>query len=250
MNCGIYKITNLTNNKVYIGQSVNIKERFRHHRRAIFDINSPSYNYPLYKAIRKYGLDNFEFSIIENVEQLYLNDREKYWINYYHSNNRSFGYNQTEGGQSATTKTLSYEDVDKIINLLTNTQFSQNEIAQIFGVSQMAISDINTGKFWHKDYLSYPLRKQNKTIKYCSICGINISSNAKHCSKCKSLLERRATRPNRDELKKLIRENSFVSVGKMFDVSDNAIRKWCKTENLPYKKSEIMSYSQEEWENI
>lgn len=48
----------------------------------------------------------------------------------------------------------------------------------------------------------------------------------------------------------MIRTDSFVSIGKKYCVSDNAIRKWCKTYNLPSKKSEINNYSDEEWEKI
>lgn len=59
--CGIYKITNLTNNKVYIGQSKNIEERWSNHRKDSFNIKDVEYNSPLHRAIRKYGLSNFEF---------------------------------------------------------------------------------------------------------------------------------------------------------------------------------------------
>ena len=55
---------------------------------------------------------------------------------------------------------------------------------------------------------------------------------------------------SREELKKLIREESFVAIGKNFGVSDNAIRKWCINYNLPTRKKDIKSYSDEEWINI
>jgi hypothetical protein len=51
-------------------------------------------------------------------------------------------------------------------------------------------------------------------------------------------------------LKQLIRTKSFVSIGKSYGVTDNAIRKWCKKENLPTKKAEINLLSDEEWEKI
>ena len=54
----------------------------------------------------------------------------------------------------------------------------------------------------------------------------------------------------RDELKVLIRTTSFTAIGKKYGVSDNAVRKWCKTCNLPYRKKDINSYSDEEWEKI
>lgn len=55
---------------------------------------------------------------------------------------------------------------------------------------------------------------------------------------------------NREELKQLIRAKSFTEIGRMFNVSDNAIRKWCIKFNLPSKKSEIKKYSDEEWKNV
>jgi hypothetical protein len=48
-------------------------------------------------------------------------------------------------------------------------------------------------------------------------------------------------------LKKLIRTKPFTQIGKQFNVSDNAIRKWCVSENLPTKKTEINKYSDEDW---
>ena len=51
-------------------------------------------------------------------------------------------------------------------------------------------------------------------------------------------------------LKQEIRNYSFVELGKKYNVSDNAIRKWCKFYNLPSKRKEIKSYTNEEWEKI
>lgn len=55
---------------------------------------------------------------------------------------------------------------------------------------------------------------------------------------------------SRGELKELIRKNSFVSIGKMFNVSDNAIRKWCDKYNLPRKTSIIKNITDKDWECI
>ena len=253
MSCGIYKITNLINNKVYIGQSVNIEKRIISHKNTGFNPKNSSYDYPLYKAIRKYGLENFSFEIIEELNKDLLNDREKYWISYYNSNNKNFGYNQTDGGDTGTFKTLSWESVEQIIELLMTTGKSQEEIAKLFNVSQMAISDINTGSFWHKNYLKYPLRKYaiKKKRNFCIDCNIEISLDAIRCQKCNSVYERRVQRPSREELKDLIRNYPFTQLGKKFGVSDNAInRKWCDSYSLPRKSSEIKKYSDEEWKNI
>ena len=85
---------------------------------------------------------------------------------------------------------------------------------------------------------------------YCFNCGKVISSKAKFCVDCSYLERQTVERPSREELKKLIREKTFVEIGRMYQVSDNAIRKWCKSVNLPTKKTEIKGFSDEEWSEI
>ena len=75
---GIYLIKNNINGKVYIGQSTNIYERWSEHKRIAK--NDLTIKYPLYLAMRKYGIENFTFSIIEECSQELLNEREIYWI--------------------------------------------------------------------------------------------------------------------------------------------------------------------------
>ena len=93
---GIYKIENLINHKVYIGQSKDIYQRWYTHKRASFNKNCREHNYPLYRAIRKYGIENFSFEIIKETYDL------DYWeiflIQIYHSLSNEFGYNLREGG--------------------------------------------------------------------------------------------------------------------------------------------------------
>lgn len=71
--CGIYKIENLINHKVYIGQSINIKIRWKNHLKVSKNPNSNCYEYPLYKAFRKYGINNFSFEILEECSKDNLN---------------------------------------------------------------------------------------------------------------------------------------------------------------------------------
>lgn len=87
---GIYKITNLKNNLVYIGQSINIHERWKYYYRK--DVSNPE----LKEDIDNLGLEYFKFEIIEPCTLEELDEKEKYWINYYDSYNN--GYNNTSGG--------------------------------------------------------------------------------------------------------------------------------------------------------
>lgn len=84
-------------------------------------------------------------------------------------------------------------------------------------------------------------------ISYCKYCGKIVYKNSNCCVECAAKERRVVERPTREELKKLIRECSFVEIGKRFKVTDNAIRKWCDNYNLPRKKKDINNYSDEEW---
>ena len=94
MSIGIYKITNLLDNKTYVGQSVDIEKRWSTHRAELN--NNYHCNTYLQNAWNKYGEDNFDFSIIEECAASQLNQREIYWVSQYDSYEN--GYNLTPGG--------------------------------------------------------------------------------------------------------------------------------------------------------
>lgn len=99
----IYKVTNLINNKVYIG----LTTRTLNHRkqRHLYDSKRTKYNSYFHAAIRKYGEDNFQWEIIkiaQNKEQLKQFEVEE--ISKHNSNNPEFGYNLTKGGESLPGK--------------------------------------------------------------------------------------------------------------------------------------------------
>ena len=95
--CGIYKITNILTQECYIGQSVNIKDRFSEHIKAGVGATEASVTNKLYQAIQRYGIQNFAFELIEACSSSELNAKEKYFIGLYQSD--TSGYNITKGNK-------------------------------------------------------------------------------------------------------------------------------------------------------
>src|SRR5208283_2630822 len=91
----IYKITNILNDKAYVGQSQqSLNERWSNHK---YDTKQNKYNCHFHNAIRKYGNDCWKLEIIEEVDDIFnLNEAEMKWIEYYDTFNN--GYNCTNGG--------------------------------------------------------------------------------------------------------------------------------------------------------
>lgn len=131
----IYKIQNNVNQKVYIGQTVAFYEkRFRQHRN---NYTKPYFaQLALYKAFKKYGLHNFSFEVIEQVENSALDEREKYWISYYDSYNN--GYNSTLGGKLVEL----YEWDNELIKKLYSEHKSARAVAKIIGCDHSTIDHL------------------------------------------------------------------------------------------------------------
>ena len=111
----IYKITNIQNNKVYIGQTIRpIQQRFNRH---INDALNNILDTHFARAVRKYGKENFVVEEIDKAQiQDELNKKEQYWINYYNSVEE--GYNETNaiskcGGNTYRSKTEKEMEVIK-----------------------------------------------------------------------------------------------------------------------------------------
>ena len=131
----IYKIQNLINNRVYIGQTVkSCEKRFQQHKN---NYDKPYFSQlTLYKAFKKYGLENFSFEPIEEIENEKLDEREKYWIDYYDSYKN--GYNMTLGGRLVE---LYKWDLNEIINLYNETK-SARKVAKIIGCDHSTIDNL------------------------------------------------------------------------------------------------------------
>lgn len=93
----IYKITNLINEKVYIGQTRrHYTERWAQHN---YDKNREPYcNWPLYRMLNSVPSEKVKWEVVEEVDNNLLDERERYWIAFY--NSKKQGYNCTDGGSN------------------------------------------------------------------------------------------------------------------------------------------------------
>lgn len=151
MTQGIYLIKNNVNGKAYIGQSKNIERRWIDHKSTANSNSNERRNYPLYRAMNKYGVDNFSFSILEEVEDYdQLNSIENKYIAEF--NSIAKGYNQMITSMHGLSKEeliakreLKYPVTkDKLRSELF--QYSFEKVGSIYGVSS------NTIRKWCKDY--------------------------------------------------------------------------------------------------
>lgn len=86
---GIYKITNIKNQMCYVGQAVNIADRWKQHIKRGIGAEAPTRN-KLYPAMLEIGVENFTFEIVEECDRSKLNEREDYWQEFFHA--KDFGY--------------------------------------------------------------------------------------------------------------------------------------------------------------
>lgn len=164
---GIYKITCNETGKCYIGQSIDIENRWiQHICRAKYEIE----NNKFYNAMRKYGYENFTYEVIEECDksQEILDERERYWIEYYDSYEN--GYNSTRGGQN---KAWIYDP--EIIRKMWDDGFTTGEIKQTLGCSE---STINNRLHGYKDFNTYTSHQRSCGIsaafrKIKPLCTIN-----------------------------------------------------------------------------
>ncbi len=256
---GIYKLTNKVNGKCYIGQSVDTHRRYLDHKNTAFNINSGCYDYPLYRAIRKYGIDNFDFQVLEECPQNILNEKEKYYISIYNSYNNEYGYNQGPGGEYAgnNLQKLTSEQVDEIIAILKTSLVSPTDIANNYGISVTTVHKINVGA---TPYListeTYPIRPPLHTLcddnnggyafkqpTRCTVCGKIGIRGKTYCESCRrKAFQKVDDRPTALDLARMIKCVGFNGVGKKYRVTTSAIKRWCETYKIPTTRKELINW--------
>lgn len=156
----VYKIENKINKKIYVGQTNNLDRRMQEHK------HDERNNHPIHNAIKKYGWENFEVSVL--YYGVNYNEKEKEYIKLYKSNRKEYGYNITAGGQDSSGENnpqskLSQSDVYQIISDLKGNN-SIECIAKKYRTTVKTIRNINAGISWRIGSLQYPIRKRKLKI--------------------------------------------------------------------------------------
>lgn len=153
---GIYKIYNLINKKFYIGSSINVKKRWREHKR---DLNKNKHHSKhLQRAWNKYGKDNFRFELLEIVDDKdILLEREQYYLDITKSYKKSIGYNMSPTAGSVSGYKRSKEAIEKTAKANTkhNTieeKLLASRISHIKSYNKKLEIDPDFQKEYNKEY--------------------------------------------------------------------------------------------------
>lgn len=176
----IYKYTNLQTGHSYIGQTNDLRKRYNGHKSESFNPKASGYWLPFHCAIRKYGIENFSYEILEEIadgeNQSFIDEREKFFINYYQTLTTQNGYNLTVGGNECPKPSLSYEkklqrsklftgeeiqDIQQ--RLMNDEEFDEIETFYAPRLKRSFLCNINVGiNFFNPDF-NYPLKKNAKS---------------------------------------------------------------------------------------
>lgn len=226
---GIYLVTNLVNKKCYIGQAKNIYVRFNSHH--IYDYNNQNnccYNTKFYQALRKYGLENFEVSILELCSEEELDEKEIMYIKQFDSFKN--GYNSTEGGQTLSPNIHSPETELKRAETREKNKSLQSEKhprakltnEEVWNIRQRYID----GEDIHSIYLDFQhLYKNERTFKnivlgetYVSVGNIPTKAQKRYTNAKLTADQVREIR------KRYVEENiSYEKLGKEYNISGGSV---------------------------
>lgn len=144
MGCGIYKIENIINSKIYIGSSVNLDNREYKHFWMLARNNHD--NEYLQHSYNKYGKDSFKFDIIEECDENILIEKENHYIDIYKSNILEFGYNMAKVNEFRRN---TYNDEVKIklskYNLTKNNNFTIFSLINIESGNELIFENLVDG---------------------------------------------------------------------------------------------------------
>lgn len=212
-------IKNDKNNKIYIGSSVNIEERWKTHRKQLKKGNHHSTH--LQRSWNKYGEDNFTFSVIEYIEDINaLLEKEQYWLDKYKSYEYNVGYNECRVAGSRLGCKFS-DETKKLLSEIRKGFKHKDE-------TKIKISNSNKGK--KMNLSSEQLEAMSERMKE-RVGELNYFYGKKHTDEAKAKIsEANKGRKHTEEFKKMIAESNARRV-----ISDETRQKLSnskKKENL------------------
>lgn len=210
---GIYKITS-PNNRIYIGQSVNIERRFTYYRS-----NKSRYQPRLIASFNTYGLSNHIFEIIEICDPSQLNIRERFWQDHFNVLNQDFGLNCRLTKTNDKSGHSSRETIEKI---RLAKMFTSEETRLKMSLAKVGFKPWNTGKA-HLVGSKHPLY---------GLKGINNPNfGRKNSFETKELMSLKSSRGNNSSAKIVLDINSGVfydcalDVAELYNISITGLRK-------------------------
>ena len=228
--CGIYIITNNINNKVYIGQSVDIECRWNAHKNSAKNNRQDSYT-KLHKDMRELGIENFKITILEECNYKDLDSKEQYWISYYNSFKN--GYNMTPGdsnviGENNPNSKLTLSQVEDI----RMAYGSHIRFKEVYEKYKNTISKRGLQKVWHYETWKHILPEvytEENRIWHKTKAKRNINGNTELGYNNKQ----RACSEN--EIKKMreLRKQGFSynKISAITGRTSSVIQKYCKFQN-------------------
>lgn len=225
--CGIYIITNNKNDKVYIGQSVDIMCRWNAHKYSALNERQDSHT-KLHQAMKNIGIENFSIKVLEECSFSELNKKEIYWIKYFNSYEN--GYNMTPGGSSNIGENnpnakLTISQVEEI-RMAYNNHIRFKEVYEKY---KGIISKRGLQKVWHFETWRHILpevyteenRQWHKTASKENFNGnLNLGKNNK----------KRACGEEEIELMRQLRKGglSYAKIAERVGRSVGVVQKYCK----------------------
>ncbi len=215
---GIYKITNKVNQKKYVGCSQNIEERFKAHIRNSKNKNSREYDKVLYRAFRKYGLDNFVFEIVEECSLETMFKREIFFIEKLCSDK---DYNQTIGGDCSGIDNygekhgkskLNEDDVIDIRNRYFNHE-RKKEVYKLYShkIGESGFHKIWNGSTWTKTNMKV-YTEENKKF-HRSNTGNSGDTNGKSKLTRENVIDIRTRRKNGEKRQDVYKDYQSITEG-------------------------------------
>lgn len=228
----IYKVTNLINQKIYIGLTYrDIQTRWNEHKSRA-NSGSPLY---FHNAIRKYDINNFSIEQIDQDSGDTLKEREKYWINYYNSNICEFGYNLTNGGDGNCS--LDYEQIYK----LWDNKYSLAQIANELDIDRSTVRRIlqHYKNFNEKESI-------NRGILYQSIKVNKYDLEGNFITTFNSLIEAgNGDKTNAHSIGQCCKGKLQTALGYQWRYYDNNIDNILPAKNFKLYKRKVLQYSKE-----